>query len=124
MCRELWSTYSLDLDSQEVNFYFVKKQFELEYPKAAITEYFKTVNESDWFKYLNGARNRVEHGIMLMLEFRGDSGQLVIADDQNVETERITTHKQYEPVIWCQTIFEETSRFIDICSRNLVSILY
>jgi hypothetical protein len=45
-----------------MNFYLVEKQFEKEYPYSSITKHLASVNNEDWFKYLNGARNRVEHG--------------------------------------------------------------
>jgi hypothetical protein len=104
--------------------YNIKEALQRDYPDAQITKYFIEVNKQDWFKYLNGARNRVEHGQILMLEFRGDTGKMVIADKQDVGIESTTTVNRYEPATWCQNIFDETCRFVDTCSQDLNSLLY
>lgn len=83
ICRELWNAYGLKLDVRKVNFYFVKLRFEKEY--ANVTRFLQSVNDKEWFQYLNGARTGVEHGQILMIEIRGDTGGTVIADDQNVD---------------------------------------
>jgi hypothetical protein len=124
MCRELWKGDELNLDTDKVNFYYVKQQFKKEFKDIKITQYLQTINDSEWFKYLNGERNRVEHGQLLMIEFRGDTGKLIIADDQNAEREQILTNKNYEPVNWCEFIFEKTCEFINYCCNDLDTLLY
>lgn len=52
ICREL----------RKVNFYFVKLRIEKEYPNVKLTRFLQSVNDKEWFQYLNGARTRVEHG--------------------------------------------------------------
>ena len=123
-CREIWSAYALNLRTDSVYFFNVKDALKQNHPNAQITHHFVDVNDKEWFKYLYGARNRVEHGQILMFEFRGDTGRVVIADKQNVDNDSITTDKRYEPAVWCQTIFDETCGFVDICFKDLNTRLY
>lgn len=60
----------------------------------------------------------------LDLNDRGDTGGMVIADNQNVEIDKITTNKKYEPVYWCKVIFNETCRFVDTCSKYMSELFY
>lgn len=108
ICRELWNAYGLKLDVRKVK----------------LTRFLQSVNDKEWFQYLNGARTRVEHGQILMIEIRGDTGGMVIADNQNVEIDKITTNKKYEPVYWCKVIFNETCRFVDTCSKYMSEVIY
>jgi hypothetical protein len=47
-----------------------------------------------------------------MMEFKKNTGNMVIADDQNIERELLTTKMDYEPVPWCNTIFNETCKHV------------
>ncbi len=124
VCRELWKVYNLKLNSNEVNFYFIKQQFNKEFKNTDIAKYLDKINKEIWFIYLNGARNRMEHGQVIMIEIKSKTGDMVIADDQNVDGESLTTMMHYEPVPWCNTIFDETCKFVDYCCRDMNVLQY
>ncbi len=123
-CRELWKAYGLKLDAEKVNFWNTKEQFKKDLKNLDITKFLERTNNEVWFKYLNGARNRVEHGQIIMIEYKGKTGKIVIADEQNVDKDKITTMLNYEPVPWCNTIFENTCRIVNYCCNDLNTLLY
>lgn len=121
--RELYIVYKLNLKPDNVNFYFVKEQFKKEHPKATITKYLVNVNTSEWSQYLNGARNRVEHGRTPIFHFHYD-GYMALADDQNQTADNITVNKKYNVNDWCSSILEETRKFVETCSFEMNILLY
>lgn len=124
ICRELWKVYDLKIKPSQVNFYFTKEKFNIDFSNSDIAKYLDKINKETWFKYLNGARNRVEHGQLIMIEIKKKTGVMVIADEQNLEKDLLTTKMHYEPVPWCSTIFEETCKFVDYCCQDINMLLF
>lgn len=121
--RELFYTFNLKIKLDKIYFYKVREALNNDSSNKEIASYFNDINDAEWFKYLNKARNRVEHDKVPMLEHRPD-GSIVLADDQSVGIASVTTDRNYEVISWTARILAETIAFMESCASRMNKHLY
>lgn len=124
LMRELWLTFALNIARDSINFFMVKEAMKKEYPKTDLTMRLQEMNDSEWHRYLNGARNRVEHGQIPMTQYRLKERRLYLADNQTVDAGMETYLQDYDPIAWPKSILEEVRQSVEYCCSAMNRILF